>query len=186
MPDRPKTHAAQQDPLYTVAYLQIATQDMLWLQLFREKHDLRYAVVDPHFTLVYGIRGLSQTVYLRHVAGVARLSRQIHFTCRYAMVGAGDADDTAYVFLVPDEGNAAIALLHDQLYRGPFEPFLRLDLPYIPHISIGSTQDFALAKTLCDELNGRPIHLAGRISALTAGVLRDGRFDSCGTYGLDA
>jgi len=176
----------RQDTIYTVAFPELATDDMRWLQLFREQHDPNFAKVDPHFTMVFGIRDLSKDVYLNHVAGVARLCRQIHFMCRYAMVGADDLDNTAYVFLVPDEGNAALSLLHDRLYRGPFKPFLRLELPYIPHISIGSMKDFALAKALCDELNGRQISFEGRISALTVGVLRDGRFDSCGTYGLDA
>jgi 2'-5' RNA ligase superfamily len=176
----------RQDPIYTVAFPEIATDDMRWIQLIREQHDPQFATVDPHFTMVFGIRDLSEGVYLNHVAGVARLSREIYFTCRYAMVGADDADDTAYVFLVPDEGNASIALLHDQLYRGPFKPFLRLESPYIPHISIASMKDFTLAKELCDELNGRQVSFEGRTSALTAGVLRDGRFDCCATYGLDA
>jgi len=176
----------QHDPFFTVAFPEIVKDDLRWVQFFRERHDPHYEVVDPHFTMAFGIRDLSPGAYLNHVAGVARLSRQIHFKCRYAMVGADDVDDTAYVFLIPDEGNAAISLLHDRLYRGPFEPYLRLEFPYIPHISIASMQDFEVAKELCDELNGRQVSLEGRISALTAGVLRDGRFESLGKYGLDA
>jgi hypothetical protein len=102
------------------------------------------------------------------------------------MVGADDLDDTAYIFLVPDEGNAATSLFHDRLDRGPFKPFLRLEFPYIPYVNIDSMKDFSLAKTLCDELNGRPISLKGRISALTAGILRDRRFDCRDTYRLEA
>jgi hypothetical protein len=176
----------QQDPFYTAAFPDLAADDRRWLQLFREQHDPHFEVLDPHFTMVFGIRDLSEAVFLDHVAGVARFCRQIHFSCRYAMVGADDLDDTAYVILVPDQGNAAISLLHDQLYRGPFRPFLRLEFPYIPHIRIGAMKDFALAKALCDELNGRQVALEGRIAALTPGVLRGGRFDSCATYALGA
>jgi 2'-5' RNA ligase len=176
----------RQDPFYTIAFLDLAPDDRHWLQLFRESHDPQYAVIDPHFTFVFAIHNVSEDEYRNHVADIAGRSRQIRFTCRYAMVGADDVDDTAYVFLVPDEGNAAISLLHDQLYRGPFESSLRLDFPYIPHITVASTKDFGRAKELCDRLNARPVSLEGRVVALTAGVLRDGRFNPRGTYTLDA
>lgn len=169
---------------YTVAFLDITPNDMRWLQFFREKHDSFYATVDPHFTLVFGIRGLSQDEYLRHIEDVARSATQIRFVCRYATLGADDMDDKAYVFLVPDEGNAAISRLHDRLYGGPFKPFLRLEVPYIPHISIGSMKDFGRARALCEELNEHQVHIEGGISALTPGVLRDGRFRPFGTYAL--
>jgi hypothetical protein len=64
--------------------------------------------------------------------------------------------------------------------------FRRLELPYIPHIRIAAMTDFALAQTLCDELNERQVCFEGRISALTPGVLRNGRFDSFEAYGLGA
>jgi hypothetical protein len=65
-----KRHVVQQDPFYTVAFPDIATDDMRWLRLFREKYDPHHAVVDPHFTMVFGIRDLSEGVYLTHVAVV--------------------------------------------------------------------------------------------------------------------
>jgi 2'-5' RNA ligase len=83
------------------------------------------------------------------------------------MLGADDADETAYVFLVPDEGFAAISLMHDRLYSGPLEPFLRLDLPYVPHITIGSTRDRQAAKALCDRLNREGVHVQGSVGAFT-------------------
>jgi 2'-5' RNA ligase superfamily len=169
---------------YTVAFLDIAADDRRWIQRFREQHDPFYGTVDPHFTLAFGIRDLPENLYLNHIAGVARASRQIPFTCRYAMLGADDVDDTAYVFLVPDEGNAAISRLHDRIYVGPFQPFLKLDLPYIPHISIASMKDCGRAKELCDELNEQEICIQGRLTALTPGVRKDGRFHPFRSYVL--
>jgi len=169
---------------YTVAFLDIAANDMRWIQLFREQHDPFYATLDPHFTLVFGIGDLPENLYLTHVADVARSSQRIDFTCRYATVGADDLNDGAYVFLVPDEGNSAISQLHDKLYGGAFKPYLRLESAYIPHISIASMKDFGRAKVLCEELNARPVCIAGRISALTPGILRDGRFQPFRSYAL--
>src|SRR5262245_22726723 len=59
-----------------------------------------------------------------------------------------DSDVTADVFLVPDEGNSALSLLHDQLYTGPLVSHLRLDLQYVPHITIGTLSDREKAKRL--------------------------------------
>ena len=53
--------------------------------------------------------------------------------------GADEDRDTAFVFLVPDEGHARISLLHDRLYRGRLAPYLRLDVPFTPHINITQT-----------------------------------------------
>jgi hypothetical protein len=83
----PEGPDVQQEAYYTVAFPAIAADDMRWMQLFRKNHDPQYGVVDPHFTLAFGIRDLSEHEYLNHVAGVARLARQIHFTCRHAMRG---------------------------------------------------------------------------------------------------
>jgi 2'-5' RNA ligase len=169
---------------WTVALPDIAAEDLRWIQLVREKHDPFYPTIDPHFTLVFGIHELPEDLYLGHIDSVARASGPLHFVCRYAMVGADDGGNTAYVFLVPDEGNAALSRLHDQLYRGPLTPFLRLQAPYIPHITLASMQDFGRAKALCDELDDGQICLPGRISALTPGVLQEGRFHPSRTCAL--
>jgi hypothetical protein len=68
--------------------------------------------------MVFGCKGLAVSQYTEHVAALGRASSPISFSCRYAMLGADDEDDTAYVFLVPDEGYSAISMLHDQLYTG--------------------------------------------------------------------
>jgi hypothetical protein len=110
--------------------------------------------------------GLDEHDYLNHVGKTAATAAPITFHCRYAMLGAGDGDDTAYVFLVPDEGNGAISLLHDRLYTGALISKMRLDLEYIPHITIGRCSDRRHAKALCDSLNTQGVSIAGRIDEL--------------------
>jgi len=173
-------------PLYTVAYLEVPENQMNWIQEFRREHDPHYAVVDPHFTLVFGVRDVQQAAYLDHIATVARSTRPLTFHCKYAMLGADDIDDTAYVFLVPDDGNADISMLHDKLYRGLLEPFHRLEFPYIPHITLASMKDFKRAKRLCDDLNGRGVHVQGRIVSITTGAIRDGKLRHVQAFELAA
>jgi hypothetical protein len=42
-----------------------------------------------------------------------------------------------WLLLVLKEGNDLAIQLHDELYTGILSPFLREDLPYIPHIGLG-------------------------------------------------
>ena len=125
-------------------------------------------------------------MYCQHVEAVAKAARPISFRCGYAMLGADDVDDTAYVFLVPNEGNAEVSQLHDALYRGVLEPYLRLEFPYIPHVTVASTKDFRRAKQLCDRLNQDGVRVEGVLSSLTVGVLQSGKLQPLHCFALGA
>lgn len=171
--------------LYTVAFPEVPLAAERFMRDFRQAHHrAAQAVVEPHFTLVFGCDQIAQVAYTDHVAAIAGNSEAIAFTCKYAMLGAGDEDGTACVFLVPDDGYAAISLLHDRLYSGALEPHLRLDLPFVPHVTIGSTTDRRHAKSLCDGLNQSGVAVEGVISALTVGVVEDGRFVALSTHAM--
>jgi 2'-5' RNA ligase len=171
--------------LYTLSYPEIPVEAAAYLEAFRREHDIPYRdVVAAHFTMVFGCNGLAVSQYTEHVATVARASSPISFSCRYAMLGADDEDDTAYVFLVPDEGYSAISMLHDQLYTGILEPYLRLDIPYVPHITIGTMKERRAAKVLCDELNARAMRLDGQLVQLTIGALQDGKIQDLSSHRL--
>lgn len=63
----------------------------------------------------------------------------------------------ATIFLVPDQGYEEIVKLHDKIYSGKFKSSLRLDIPFIPHITIGAGLELTTAKNLVDQLNSRQI-----------------------------
>jgi 2'-5' RNA ligase len=124
--------------VFTLAYPLLSATDAAMIAAFRARHDQRYRhMIEPHFTLVFGLVGINERDYIDHVGKIAARATPVPFHCRYAMLGADDSDDTAYVFLVPDEGNSAIARLHDRLYTGMLSEHLRLDLEYMPHMTIG-------------------------------------------------
>lgn len=171
--------------LFTLAYPALSAQDKAMIDAFRAEHDQRYRhVVAAHFTLVFGLAGISERDYLNHVESIAAMAAPVPFHCRYAMLGADESDDTAYVFLVPDEGNSAIALLHDRLYTGILAPLLRLDLEYVPHITIGTCPARQDAKALCDALNGQGISIAGRVEALTVAAMTGGIIENIEAFQL--
>lgn len=172
--------------LYTVAFFDLPLAQAERVQAFRAAHDPQFPVIGPHFTLLFGARGLPTAAYLDHVAAVARESPPIDFVCRQATLGADVQGDRTHVFLVPDEGQGALRLLHDRLYQGLLRPFLRWQTPFVPHITIGSTQDVGRARRLCDDFNVAGLQVAGRITGLTPGVLRQGVFQPWATCPLAA
>lgn len=172
------------DPLFTIAWLDIAEPQRRFIDEFRRAHDPQATLLPPHVTLVFGSSAVDEATVLRHVEAVAAASAPIRFHCRCAMLGADERAERAFVYLVPDEGHAAISLLHDRLYRGPLAASLRLKVPYVPHITIGSTTHFAQARAWCDALNAQGVDVAGVLPALTVGALRGGAFQVLQTFDL--
>jgi 2'-5' RNA ligase len=171
--------------LYTLAYPTLSEADMRFIEHFHRQHDVRYRdVVAPHFTMVFGCSAVAAVEYSKHVAAVARATPRISFSCRYAMVGADDQDETAYVFLVPDEGYSQLSLLHDRLYTGVLAPHLRFDIPFMPHITIGTLGERKTAKQLCDALNEQGIAVHGSVDALTVGALENGKVKNVASFEL--
>jgi 2'-5' RNA ligase len=171
--------------LFTVSYPVVSPESSALISRFRERHDARqHQVVDAHFTLVFGCDAVPLPEYTAHVAEVAAASRAITFSCRYAMLGADDESETAYVYLVPDEGYAEVSLLHDRLYTGPLRTHLRLGLPYIPHITIGTLDNRGHAKALCDELNQRSVCIEGCLQSLSVGTVEGSRFHNLSVHAL--
>jgi 2'-5' RNA ligase len=171
-------------PLYTVAYLDVSISACAFLNSVRQEHDPQVDVVAPHFTMVFGCNAVSESAYNEHIASVASNTRSIKFHCRYAMLGADDMNDTAYVFLVPDEGTSSISLLHDRLYTGILAEHLRLEFPFIPHVTVASTKDWNRAKSLRDSLNSSGIDIEGTLGSLTVSALKDRKLEFVAEYSL--
>jgi hypothetical protein len=62
--------------------------------------------------------------------------------------------------------------------------YLRLDIPFIPHITIGTLADRRAAKQLCDDLNQRGLTIDGSVDALTVGALVDGKINNIVSFPL--
>lgn len=179
------TNLRRMSTLYTVSYPDVAPEATSFMEQFRREHDLPYRdVVAAHFTIMFGCKTVELFEYTKHVSAVASQSKPIHFSCRYAMLSTDDFDDTAYVSLVPDEGYSGVSLLHDRLYTGILQPFLRLEVPFIPHITIGTLKDRSAAKALCDELNRNGVCIEGSLRTLTIGALADGKLQNQSSHVL--
>ncbi|WP_426304374.1 2'-5' RNA ligase family protein [Acidovorax facilis] len=171
--------------IYTVAYPECDARDLQTIDTWRAANDSTgHALVRPHFTLVFACNAVDEATYLAHVAAVAARTAPIPFHCRYAMLGADAHSPRAHAYLVPDEGYAALSLLHDALYTGPLADAMRLDLPYTPHITVGTFETAPQARKWCAARNHAGVSVPGRVAAVWVGQVVDGQFEHRGQFGL--
>jgi len=154
--------------LYTLCYPRLSDKDERFIRAFRREHDLPFRdVVEPHFTMVFGVADFPTDEYAEHVRGKLQGQRNIDFVCRYAALGDDSESDDFYVFLTPDEGLSEICRLHDKLYSGELKQHHRVEIPYIPHIGIATIPDARKIQSLCDELNAERINITGTLDSVT-------------------
>jgi len=171
LPQRPTPLYLQTDiiiiMLLALAYPELEKDDYEWIQGVRKKEDeLYFDVVEPHFTLVFPGHSAENEELLAFVKSLLTDTKPIQFTVRGALVVKDSFNDYWHTFLVPDEGNSDIIQLHDRLYTGPLKKDLLLEIPFIPHIGIGSSKDSAKMKRLADKLNEDNISITGTISSV--------------------
>lgn len=164
-------------PLLVVAYPKLDPADAVRIEMIRAVHDPAHARVRAHFTLVYPLQHAperqSVDELVAFVGEIARAQRPLSFALRSALPFNDLTGPDTDVFLVPDEGFSALVRLHDRLYTGPLARDLRLDLPTIPHVTVGRSPDPRTSKRLADSLNARPLAIVGQIAALDL-VAHDG------------
>lgn len=152
-----------------VAYPKLSERDFNWIQEYRRRHDpANYALVDPHFTVVFAIEKISLQAFVREVQKRTAGLKPIDFELTTAALIRDNRSSRCHECLLPGKGYAAIVALHDTLYSGGFSKHLRFDLPYVPHLGIGSSYLAAESQRRIDLLNALGVSIAGRIETLNA------------------
>ncbi|MDF1794617.1 MAG: 2'-5' RNA ligase family protein [Thalassobaculaceae bacterium] len=154
----------------------MAAADRAWIDALRGRH--RGAIfqesIGAHVTLVFPTEVTDPTSATSHLATVAAETAPIELSFRAAMPWLDKFSGETYVYLVPDAGNGALIRLHDYLYSGPFADVLRLDLPYVPHITLGRFGEAKIAKALVDDLNAQEIEIRARLETVELFRLSEG------------
>ena len=159
--------------LVIFALLELASEDAAWIEEIRRRHDPQADLVPAHFTLVFPCEAPEGTEVMAQAAAVASTTAAIDFRLVSAVVVRDALAPRSQVFLVPDRGAEAITALHDQLYDGPLEPFLRRDIPYAPHVTVAAADSQADAEAIAQTLG--PVYVHGRVGAITLASLVEGR-----------
>ncbi len=161
-------------PYLVIAYPTLSQEDRQWIQELRERCDTELAsVVAPHFTLVFPLAHIQGKRLTEHVKTQVKHFQNISFVLGCALPVKDIVSEESSVFLVPEEGFSTILKLHDTLYRGILASSLRLDIPFLPHLTVGKTSDLTQAKKLADVINQHPLAIKGTIDALDVIVFKN-------------
>ncbi len=161
-----------------LSYPVLSPGDHAWIQNVRAEHDAQYEIVRPHFTFVFPVSRLEQETFVAHTRDQARGQARFSFVLRSAVAVKDALSAYTHVFLVPDEGYSTMVELHDRLYTGPLAAELRLDIPFIPHLTVGNAAYAQACKRLADDLNARSFVILGEITILDVVRYDEGRLES--------
>jgi 2'-5' RNA ligase len=161
--------------LALICPLDISPSDAARIDALRAAHDPQHGRVAAHFTLVFPFEGLSAVELAAHAGAATRARAPIAFRLRAAIAVRDVMSPRSLIFLTPQEGDAEIRGLHAALYGGPMSPFLRADIPYAPHVTVGAFSDHEAAEAVCARIG--PVDIAGRLDALDLVSLEGGRIE---------
>lgn len=149
-----------------IAYPNVSESDYSWIQGIRQKHDPQFDLVKPHVTLVFGTDKLSQVEFIEHVRNSLAESKSFPITLDSAKVIQDGTKNLFHTFLVPSEGFNEIDKLHDHLYQDALKSELRTDIPFVPHLTIGSGSE-AKMKALANHINSQSISIKGHLNKVS-------------------
>lgn len=153
-------------PHLAITYPSLAAGDLAWIQTIRQQHDPNFTLVAPHFTLVFHVFHQSATALSDHLRTALQGQQTIHFALRSALVVKDALSDNTHTFLVPDQGFGDLVKLHDKVYTGMLANELRLDIPYIPHITVATSPNATHCKRIADEINSEHVAIQGAITTI--------------------
>ena len=152
--------------LHVVAYPEIAPADYEMIQSFRERYNSLFNIIAPHFTIVFSVPDMQPEPFVAEIKKQTGQTAAIPFCIRCATINRDAISGNYDAFLVPDEGFSKISKLHDKLYSDKLEHHHRLDISYIPHISIANSPDAQCIKEIVGRWNEKDFLIEGTISAL--------------------
>jgi hypothetical protein len=152
--------------LVVVNYPSISEHDYNWIQAIRAEHDIYYEIAPPHFTFVFPCSIKDDAAFVGHIKQCTKGVKKIHFVSRCAIMVKDRLSEYTHVLLIPDDGFSDIVRLHDRLYTGLLASKLLLDIPFLPHIGIGSAIAPEACKNLADDLNRSNFSIKGTIDTL--------------------
>ena len=148
-------------------YPDISSEDYQKIQSIRKQHDSRYFdVVEPHITLVFSTDKITADELVTHVGEKLAGIKPFKLTFDSAKAVEDDSKDFYHAFLIPSNGFNEINQIHDELYTGVLKSELRHDIPFIPHLGIG-TGSKADIDELVSQLNDSKILIEGIAKKIT-------------------
>ena len=151
-----------------IAYPKIDRNDYDWIQGIRKENDpIMFDVVKPHVTFVFPTNKLDAASLTRHVEDHISGCKSFPVVFDATKVVEDNSKTYTHLFLTPSVGFDNINKLHDLLYLDDMASELRLDIPFIPHLGIGTNKDKSSMEKLAKSLAKSGKSIAGTIDELT-------------------
>jgi len=128
-----------------------------WVSKFRDQYDPKSQFIAPHLTLFFPSEFESFDELSAEVERVTSNTKKFKVIFRAAMMMPELG--SCSIFLVPSEGFSEVLRLHSLLYAEKYAHLLRLDIPFVPHMTIGSNLSLSEGKKLVDKLNSKQFEL---------------------------
>ncbi|MGF9966008.1 2'-5' RNA ligase family protein [Bacillus rhizoplanae] len=107
------------------------------IEAIRRKHDPLFGLISPHITLVFPfVSEVPNECLKKHIEIIIGSMNSFHITLNSVVTNSEE-----YLFLLIEEGKESIIELHNKLYTDFLQPFLRKEIPYIPHVTVGRKGD---------------------------------------------
>lgn len=130
-----------------LAYPNISKSDYDFIQGIRKSSDPKYFnLVEPHVTLVFSTDKLKLEEFENHIKQKIQNTEPFNLVLDKTKVVEDDSKTFFHAFLIPSEGFNEINKLHDDLYEDSLESELRQDIPFIPHLGIGTGTEEEMEK----------------------------------------
>ncbi|MBE5108415.1 2'-5' RNA ligase family protein [Bacillus thuringiensis] len=118
------------------------------IESIREIHDPLFGLISPHITIVFPFESnISNDELKSHILNLSIGIGAIEIEFANHVTSIGD-----YLFLEIVQGKEQIEALHNKLYSGPLLQFMRKDIPYIPHVTVGRKESPQLAAEIARDL----------------------------------
>ncbi|HDR7968192.1 2'-5' RNA ligase family protein [Bacillus pacificus] len=122
------------------------------IENIRQKHDPLFEVIPPHITIVFPFKSnISSDELKSHILNLSKGVGKIEVEFANLITNVGN-----YLFLEVEGGKEQIEELHDLLYTGPLIQFLKEDIPYIPHVTVGRKESAELAAEVAKDIPSFP------------------------------
>ncbi|PEM32748.1 2'-5' RNA ligase [Bacillus wiedmannii] len=122
------------------------------IENIRKKHDPLFGLIPPHITVVFPFESsISNDELKLHILKLSKGIQEIEIEFANQISGEGE-----YLFLRVEKGQKQIEELHDLLYTGALLQFLKEDIPYIPHVTVGRKERTGLAAEVAKDIHNFP------------------------------
>jgi len=151
-----------------IAYPDISQKNFEWIQSVRQKNDpAMFNVVKPHVTFIFPTSKLDINSLIEHVRTQISGFKSVTVNFDSTKVVEDDSKTYFHTFLVPSEGFDEIIQLHDKLHTDELKSELRLDIPFIPHLGIGTNEKQEPMQTLAKDIAKQNLAIQGKLTHLT-------------------